>query len=355
MAILIACACFLLFPLKLVFPRPEVDGFFGLLFTVLRSFDQPHNLAPSLHIALRTLIWPIFIPRTVGLLNLALRGWFFLIGASTVLVYQHQVMDVVTGWILAICCLHLIAERNPLADSTLMVRNARVGMYYAIGGLLLAAATWLLWPWGALLLWPLTAVLVVVAGYCCLGAVIYRKHSGRLAFSTRVLMAPVLWGQYVSWKFYRRQCRAWDEVVPGLWIGAKLTGSEADQAIADGVTAVVDLAAEFSETPQLMKLEYLDMPVLDLTAPTQTQLRTAVEFITAQRPRGTVLVHCKIGYSRSAAVVGAYLLASGRATTADEAIAQLRAARPSIVIRPEARQAIAAFAHSLSQPVVVPA
>lgn len=113
---------------------------------------------------------------------------------------------------------------------------------------------------------------------------------------------------------------------------------------------MVDLAAEFSEAKPLTKIAYMDMPVLDLTAPTQAQLHTAVEFIAEQHRRGTVFVHCKIGYSRSAAVVGAYLLASGQAHSADDALDMLRAARQRIVIRPEARRAIENFAQTLSRP-----
>ncbi len=65
-AILVAGTCFLLFPLRLHFPRPEVGGLCGLLFAALRSFDQPYNLSPSLHIALRTIVYPIYIPRRGG-------------------------------------------------------------------------------------------------------------------------------------------------------------------------------------------------------------------------------------------------------------------------------------------------
>src|SRR5262249_5134044 len=80
------------------------------------------------------------------------------------------------------------------------------------------------------------------------------------------------------------------------------------------------------------------------TAPSQEQLRGALEFIARHIENGIVYVHCKIGYSRSAAAVGAYLLASGRAATADDAIARLRQARPSIVVRPEVMEAISQFA-----------
>lgn len=73
------------------------------------------------------------------------------------------------------------------------------------------------------------------------------------------------------------------------------------------------------------------------------QLDRAVAFIVEQPKRGIVYVHCKIGYSRSAAVVGAYLLDSGMCKTADEAIAHLKSVRPAIVIRPEVEGAIRGF------------
>ena len=92
---------------------------------------------------------------------------------------------------------------------------------------------------------------------------------------------------------------AWDEVVPGVWIGRVLSDAEAAEAC-DGVTAVLDLTAEFAEAaPVPGRPTICNMPILDLTAPTPDQLREAVAFITEHSQHGTVYVHCKIGYSRS--------------------------------------------------------
>ena len=128
-------------------------------------------------------------------------------------------------------------------------------------------------------------------------------------------------------------------------IGRTLTEAEAAEAVKQGVTAVLDLTAEFSEAAAFRDTRYRNLPILDLTAPTQDQLHEAAAFIAEESANGTVYVHCKIGYSRSAAVVGAYLLASGQAATIDEAVEILREARPSIVIRPEVMEALHAFAN----------
>jgi protein phosphatase len=70
-------------------------------------------------------------------------------------------------------------------------------------------------------------------------------------------------------------------------------------------------------------------------------LREAVAFIDEQVGRGEVVyVHCKAGYSRSAAVVAAYLIHTGRAATAAAAVTKLRESREGIIIRPEALAAV---------------
>jgi len=61
-------------------------------------------------------------------------------------------------------------------------------------------------------------------------------------------------------------------------------------------------------------------------------------------------VHCKIGYSRSAAAVGAYLLASGQAATVTDVVEHLRQGCPSIIVRPEVWDALQTFAQTANLP-----
>jgi protein phosphatase len=152
-----------------------------------------------------------------------------------------------------------------------------------------------------------------------------------------------LFGQYLSLLYYRPRCRPWDAATDRVWIGRRLNENEAALAVQQGVSTVVDLTVEFSEARPFCELQYLHLPVLDLTAPSNDQLHRAVAFIDEQAQQGIVYVHCKIGYSRSAAVVGAYLLAAGQVHTSDAAMAHLRNVRPSIVIRPEAAAALRSF------------
>jgi len=164
-----------------------------------------------------------------------------------------------------------------------------------------------------------------------------------LPWSTRFVLAPCLLGQYLSLLYYRSRCRSWDEVTPRIWIGGKLGRRAANRALCSGVASVLDLSAEFSEAKPFREINYRNIPVLDLTAPTQAQLAEMGEFIGNHSRNGAVYVHCKIGYSRSAAAVTAYLLMSGTANTAKEAFAIIRRVRPSVVIRPEVISALSKF------------
>lgn len=345
LAILVAGACFLLMPLQLGTPRPQPGGWAGVIFNFLHGFDQPYNLFPSLHITLRTILAAHYVRHSRGAVRWFNRVWFSLIGFSTLLTYQHHIVDIIGGFVLAGICLYVIREEPTRLP---VVPNHRVGAYYAVGAIAVMLLTTIGWPGTALLFWPAISLAIVAIGYFGYGPGIYRKKNGRLPFIARWMLAPCLLGQYRSLLYYRRQCAAWNEVTPNVWIGTKLTRTEAEALRRKGVTAVLDLTCEFSEPDALLKLNYLNLPILDLTAPSQSQLQEAVEFITKESASGIVYVHCKVGYSRTAAVVGAYLLATGHANSAAEAVGMLRSARPSIVIRPEAAAAIDRFAQSLS-------
>ncbi|HZZ71730.1 MAG TPA: phosphatase PAP2/dual specificity phosphatase family protein [Pirellulales bacterium] len=345
LAICVAGALFLLVPLKLGVVRPPLTGWMGDAFGWFFAADLPYNLFPSLHIALRTILADVYSRHTRGLWRGAVNVWFSLVGISTLLTYQHHLVDVAGGFVLALFCFYLIP---PIPQPAGVMRNRRIGLYYLATTVIASAGAIAFWPAGGFLLWLAVACLIAAAGYFGCGAAIYRKQDGRLPLSTRLVLAPLLIGQYLSLCHYRRQCRAWDEVAPGVWIGRKLSEVEAAGAVRGGVIAVLDLTAEFSEAEAFLATNYLNIAILDLTAPTAQQIQMGIAFIQANASRGVVYVHCKIGYSRSAAVVGSYLLDIGLTSSAEDAIARLRAARGSIVIRPEATAAIAWFAHSVA-------
>lgn len=112
-AILVAGVCFLTMPLTFAFPRPEPSGWTGALFRVLYGFDQPYNLFPSLHMTLRTLLAAHYARHTRGAVRWIIQGWFSLIALSTVLTWQHHLVDVLGGYMLGGVTLYLFRRDRP--------------------------------------------------------------------------------------------------------------------------------------------------------------------------------------------------------------------------------------------------
>jgi protein-tyrosine phosphatase len=349
-AISIAAFFFLLMPLQSAFIRPAPSGIMGPLFSLLHFFDHPYNLFPSLHITLGTILWAHYIKRTRPLFRRFLHLWFALIALSTLLTWQHHSPDLIGGFALAILCLYLFPDR---CFRSSFIPDIKLSFYYLAGSLALSAIASLTWPIGAFLLWPAISMGFVAFAYYKLGPGIYRKQNGKISLTARLVLAPVLVAQYLSWTYYRARSTPWNKVTPNVWIGARLHPAEAIEAVNLGVTAVLDLTSELSEIPALLKLNYLNIPTLDLAPLSSVQLEQAVEFITAHAATGKVFVHCKAGYSRSAAAIAAYLLRSGHVSTVEQALTLIRGARPEIVIRPEVRHALHAFHHDLSEKVAL--
>jgi protein-tyrosine phosphatase len=266
--------------------------------------------------------------------------WFSIIGFSTVFTYQHHVVDALGGFVLAAFCYYLLREQ---ASQAIPAANRSVGLLYALGAaLLLGLAIWARsWAW--LLLWPALAMATAATAYMGVGAAIYRKENGRLPLSAKLILLPVLLGHWLSFLHYRRQCNAWDEAAPNVLIGRLLSAKEAAEAVKCGVSAVLDLTAESSENKVFKSLHYLNIPILDLTAPSLNQLKAGVDFINAHRGQGKVYIHCKVGYSRSVAMVAAWMMRQSLACSAKEAIARLRQVRPSLVSRDEIQKALQSF------------
>jgi protein-tyrosine phosphatase len=345
-AITVAGICFLLFPLRFAFERPHANGWLGATFDWFRGMDLPYNLLPSLHLALRTILAQHYADHTRWFWRSALQFWFFLVGLSALLTYQHHFLDVVTGFALGVYCIYFIRESGPDLP---VIANRRVGAYYTAGAVTLGCLLVGLWPWGALLLWPALSLGIVASAYFGLGPAIFRKDDGVLDWSARLVLAPCLLGQQLSLRYYQRQSQPWNELRPEVWIGRVLSDCEAATAARLGLTAVLDLTAEFSEAKPFRKLIYRNIPILDLTAPSIDQLREMAAFIGHESREGIVYIHCKIGYSRTAAAAAAYLLQTGKVSSVSEAIASLRQVRPAIVLRPEIMSALSEFARNLPQ------
>lgn len=330
----IAVACFIAFPLRFSFGQLPADGIAGLLFAALRGFDQPFNQAPSLHIALAVILWDFYRRRVVqaavrGLLHL----WAFAICASVLTTWQHHFIDIPTGALLGLVCVWawpLERRASPLRAWRLTTdpQRHRLAAFYGAGALGCAALA--LWIGGAALwlFWPATSLALVALHYLGFGVRGFAMDAGgRMHWSMRWMLAPYRLGAWINGRLWTHREPPARELLPGVWIASLARLRAAD--LPPGST-LVSLCAEL-QAPQGLATRCL--PALDLVPASPAALRRAASAIdVAARSGRPVVVACALGYSRSAAALAAWLVRSGRARDADDALAQLLRLHPRAVL-----------------------
>lgn len=321
---------FLAFPLHYSFQRPAVDGLFGTMFDALMGFDKPFNQAPSLHIVLLVVLWVRLAQASRGCWRLVTHGWALLIGISVLTTYQHHFVDIPTGLLVGLACVWLWPDDMPPVFKQWKFSRCRVR--WRIGGRYLAAAlacgapAWM-GGWALWFLWPATALALVGLIYIGLGARGFQKRNGRLGVASSWLLAPYRVGAWINSRLWTNGNPHPIQIADGVWLGRMPTSKELEKG---DFSALLDLTAEFS-TPQ-GPWRSVSLPWLDLVPPESSALVQAAAEVERLRSERAVLVYCALGYSRSAAAVAAWLLATGRASTVEEATAVIAARRPKIVL-----------------------
>ncbi|WP_175695425.1 phosphatase PAP2/dual specificity phosphatase family protein [Burkholderia ambifaria] len=338
---LISVACFIAWPLRFGFERPDAGGAAGALFTLLMGFDKPFNQAPSLHIGLLVVLWAVYAKHLRGrAARIVLHAWFAAIGVSVLTTYQHHMIDVPTG--AAVGCLALFlfplrdgAGRLPGADAFPSAAGRTLARRYALGAALVALAALycvsrapglaLAAGWGAL-------ALACVAWIYWRGApgAFQKDEAGRLPVSVRWLLAPTIAAAFVNSRWWTFRQPAPARIDERVSIGRTPTTRDVRR---HGFTALVDLTAEMPRwTTADASLAYVAVPQLDLVAPTPAQLAAAVAALERLHAEGRdVLVCCALGYGRSVLCAAAWLAARRGLGDARDALAAVRSVRPRAV------------------------
>jgi hypothetical protein len=99
---LVAGVGFLALPAEPAFlpaPCPEP---WAVVVSRTRELALPHNMVPSLHVTLCVTCVAVYSSRAGSVGKVLLWGWAVIIALSTVLLHQHHLLDVGTGWALGL-------------------------------------------------------------------------------------------------------------------------------------------------------------------------------------------------------------------------------------------------------------
>lgn len=149
-----------------------------------------------------------------------------------------------------------------------------------------------------------------------------------------------------------RQLRAnfvW--LTPELLQGKPFPSGQARLLAAMGIGSVLDLRDDDSHDESVLKeagLRYRHLPMPELDPPTLAQLEEGVRWSLAEMAAGrTVLVHCRLGKSRSACMACAILIGQGHRLGA--ALNSVREARPRALLSERQLARLAEFEEQLSE------
>lgn len=327
---IICITCFLIFPLKFSFERPNLDGFLSLWFDVLMGFDKPFNQAPSLHITLLVILWQFYNCYFQSKFNqLLLHVWCFLIALSVLTTWQHHFFDVPTGLWAGCFCIWLWPENGmtPLKSKSYAKQYTWSGIYFLLFLLSLSLAIYIggigLW-----LLWLAGAFVLVSANYLVFGATGFQKQAnGHFPFAITILYLPYFAIMWLNSRLWTLKNKPADFIMDNVYLG-RIASHNTLQT--KRIVSIVDFCAELPIGQ--FNGYYSLIPVLDMTPLSIKQCQLAAETIDQFQKQGSVLVCCALGYSRSATAVIAWLLLTKREANVEDAITKVKTARCSVVI-----------------------
>ncbi len=179
-----------------------------------------------------------------------------------------------------------------------------------------------------------------------------KRADGSLAPLAWLVFWPYLLINSASLWSFRRLSREEpiSEIVPGLYLGGRPLRGDRGALEQRAIAATLDLTAEFPEVRFARAGSYLCIPLLDTFPPTRDQLLLATEWLGHRMAEAPVLVHCALGHGRSAGVVAAHLLHSGRVGTLGQALALISERRPGIGLNGGQLRALEDYAASLRAP-----
>ena len=351
---LIACLCFYLLPLQFSFLRSDIRPLFVPFYAFIEATDRPYNQLPSLHAAYAIILllslWPaLAVVKQKWLTRLLLVVVCTFIALSTLFTYQHHILDVIAGFLLAVIVVFLVSKIESLP---------------ALKFISVALITYLVLNIAAFLYFNATIqfIIQILSCYCLasflLTAYCYQNScttlfqktkQGRLRLLSCSLFAPLFFiYQCMSyWRYWfikpqfrviqlQRYSTTIDSVSIEIFATPKLYYGEVEKLTIhkqlntdQTLLIVIDSSSEVNShysylhsrnllTQQFSQLEYLYFPLLDLQPLTNRQFEPILQLMQciaqaigkAKMPYTHISLnfHCVMGWSRSVALMICYLV-----------------------------------------------
>ena len=293
--------CFILFPLRYSFQRPPVSSpVLNFFFGFLNTWDNSFNQAPSLHISYACLFWSVLSDKLHGYRKIFAGIWIFLMGISTLTVYQHHLIDIITSLMLVCITFFLFPGPAP--------RNSRIAMIYffiAVSVILLILLFYPQIPVLFLLVWPAVTLAGVGRAYLHTDSGFLKRSDGTIGFISGILYFPYI-AVYGAVRHFlcRKTTLMVTGIYPGVFIGPMPDCRIVQEMKVDRSWKIIDLTAELEECKILRTgADYFSFPMLDIATVKEEDMDRLLDLITriyvALKPEEKIYIHCMMGHSRS--------------------------------------------------------
>ncbi|MFB9077212.1 dual specificity protein phosphatase family protein [Flavobacterium procerum] len=292
---------FFLFPLKYSFFKPDSD--FGILnhfYQFLVTWDSNYNQAPSLHIGYACIFWSVINKEFKSGWKTIVKVWILLLGISTLTVYQHHFIDIITALLLSCVTFFVFPENKE--------RNYRIGIVYFFTSLLFLLGAALSVEseiiYGILSLWISIVLFLIGNAYSNSNSQFLKKKDGSINILNKIVFFPYLITYKIIWLYFRKKSEHFaSEILPQVYLGARLKSNQATNFI-DAKTYVIDLCAETEENKYVREnANYFSFPFLDIGSIKREEQQIVLNILSSLyetiKPDEKIFIHCLMGYSRS--------------------------------------------------------
>ncbi|MGL4581444.1 MAG: phosphatase PAP2 family protein [Flavobacterium sp.] len=306
---LVAFIGFIALPIQFTLDRPpHTIRIFDVFFDFISAWDTHYNQAPSLHVAYAVIFMTV-VGQTTRFSNLTkalLYLWLTLVALSTVFVYQHHSIDVLTAVIVCLFIFFFV----PNKENRLYLNIKKGLVYFILASIfILIAFIWFNLFTATIILWISFNLIYIGKAYIQNNVYFIKNKEGEIAWWKYILLFPYLLTYVILRKLNRRYNPVpFAEMLPQLYIGALLSTEEAKKHLAQHKNIIVyDLSAEMTENTYVRsQATYHFFPLLDIGQANEEYLAQIVQHIittyNARNEDTLIYIHCAMGLSRSMAV-----------------------------------------------------
>jgi hypothetical protein len=229
-------------------------------------------------------------------------------GVSTLTIYQHHAIDVVTAFSLVGVTFFIFPAP--------VKRNCRIAMIYFFVATLLALMVLFLYDKSFIavffITWLIIALLKVGKAYLNTNARFLKRNDGTISPMNKIICLPYILTCKIIRRLFCKNENILTEVFPNFYIGAAPDSRTVQSINMDKRIKVIDLTAEVEERKIIRTIsDYYSCPMLDIASWNESETAAILDLITkiyASLDTGEkIFVHCLMGYSRSMYIATMFL------------------------------------------------